>query len=821
MQQIATLTGGELLGPTNGTYLIKHLAFDSRKLDRTEHTLFLAIEGEVHDGHQYLGDCYRKGIRTFLVSRSVHPGDYPEAHFIRVNHALEALQTLATAKRARLKVPIWAITGSNGKTIVKEWLFQLLQKDRQIGRSPKSYNSQLGVPLSLWSLPDTMELGIIEAGISRAGEMERLADMIRPNWGLLTNIGQAHDAGFSSRKGKLLEKMKLFTSCKTIFYGSDQPLVKAAIQEHFADRECLSWGYDTEADLQIMAVQYKAPQTTIKAVYQGESLTMHLPLSDEASFKNACLCWLVMIRLGYSHAEIQDRVANLEAIGMRLEMREAIQGCTLINDAYNNDLTGLTIALHFLRAQTTQEHKTLILSDIPQSDQKPQELYRDVARLLSPNNITRLIGIGQSIEWIKQYIPEETQAHFYPDTQSFLAHFPFSSLQNEAILLKGARAFTFERIATRLAKQNHSTQLEINLNALAHNVRVYQEKLPKGTKLMAMVKAAGYGSGALEVASLLDFCQVDYLGVAYVDEGVTLRKSGIDRPIMVLNVSPNSFDALIRHKLEPEIYSLNQLRQLISHLRYYPEQRVSIHLKIETGMHRLGFVETEISTLLDLLRQSSQVQVASAFSHLAASETATEDAYTHRQAQIFLEQHQRLVKGLNRIQIPRHLVNSSGIIRFPEYHFEMVRLGIGLYGIDGSQEVQSNLETVFRFKTTISQIKEVRAGDTVGYSRMGRVQENGRIATIAVGYADGLARRLGNGQGSVWIRGQRAPIIGNVCMDMCMVDVGHIRSVHPGDEVEIFGSNISVQEFAEHMGTIPYEVFTSISARVPRVYVQE
>ncbi|MEO1713170.1 MAG: alanine racemase [Bacteroidota bacterium] len=601
----------------------------------------------------------------------------------------------------------------------------------------------------------------------------------------------------------------------------DQPLVKAAIREHFADRECLSWGYDNDADLQIMAVLYKAPQTMVKAYYQGDSLTLSLPLSDEASLKNACLCWLVLLRLGYSHAEIQARMSRLEAIGMRLEMREAIQGCTLINDAYNNDLTGLTIALHFLRTQTKQEQKTLILSDIPQSDQKPQELYRDVARLLSPNGITRLVGIGQSIEWIKQFLPEETQAHFYPDTPSFLNHFPFSSLQNEAILLKGARSFAFEQIATRLARQNHLTQLEINLNALAHNVRVYQEKLQKGTKLMAMVKAAGYGSGALEVASLLDFCQVDYLGVAYVDEGVALRKSGIDRPIMVLNVSPNSFDALIRHKLEPEIYSLAQLRQLISHLSHFPDQEVAIHLKIETGMNRLGFVETEIPTLLDLLRKSPQIKVASAFSHLAASEMAEEDAYTHQQAKTFLEQHRRLLKGLNRLEIPRHLVNSSGIIRFPEYHFEMVRLGIGLYGIDSSQEVQANLENVFRFKTTISQIKEVRAGDTVGYSRMGHIKENGRIATIAVGYADGLARILGNGQGSVWIRGHRAPIIGNVCMDMCMVEVGHIPSVQPGDEVEIFGSHISVQEFAERMGTIPYEVFTSISGRVPRVYVQE
>ena len=797
------------------------MAFDSRKLAKSEHTLFLAIPGDIHDGHRYITDCYQKGVRAFLVSQPLPWDVFPEAQFVLVSNTMEALHQIAKFKREALQIPVWAITGSNGKTIVKEWLYQLLQFDQKIGRSPKSYNSQLGVPLSIWELPKDIELAIIEAGISKVNEMSFLQQIIQPTWGILTNIGQAHDAGFTSRKEKLLEKLQLFNDCKTIFFWADQPLVKANITSLYPEKELLSWGYNPEADLSLLVVQYLGDKTIIKATYKGTPYTLTIPFNDEASLHNACLCWLVLLKMGYAHKEIESRLSQLEPIAMRLELREAIQGCTLINDAYNNDLTGLSIALHFLQAQTKQKHKTLILSDIPQAGQSPKILYQDVARLIAPYEITRFIGIGKAIEWIKGYLPETTLAHFYSDTKAFLAHFPFSSLQQEAILLKGARLFEFERIASRLARQNHLTQLEINLNALANNVRVYREKLQKGTKLLAMVKAAGYGSGALEVANLLDFCQVDYLGVAYVDEGVTLRKAGIQRPILVLNVAPNSFDALIRYQLEPEIYSLEQLQGLSSHLRQFPDTPIGIHIKLETGMNRLGFTERELNDLIQALADNPQIKIKSIFSHLAASETKEEDSFSHQQAIAFQKNYQRLINGLGLSGIARHLLNSSGIIRFPEYHFEMVRLGIGLYGVDSSEVIQDQLDTVFRFKSTISQIKEVSPGDTVGYSRMGKINSPGKIAIIAVGYADGLARTLGNNKGEVSIQGKRAPIIGNVCMDMCMVDVSHIPNIHAGEEVEIFGTEITVKEFAKRLGTIPYEVFTSISGRVPRVYVQE
>lgn len=800
---------------------IRYLAFDSRTLSQIRHTLFLAIEGEIHDGHQYLADCYQKGIRAFLVSQEIPVDVFPEAHFIRVPNTLQALQQLAAYKRKMLTAPIWAITGSNGKTIVKEWLFQLLQQDHKIGRSPKSYNSQLGVPLSLWELPVDLDLGLIEAGISQRGEMAKLRDMVQANWGIFTNLGQAHDAGFRSRKEKLLEKLKLFEPCETIFYGADQPLVKANIQALFPDKELLAWGFDPAADLSILAVQYQEDQSIIKATFRGKAVSLTIPFKDEASLHNGCLCWLILLRLGYQQTDIAARISNLEPIAMRLEIRKAIQGCTVINDAYNNDLTGLSIALSFLRAQTKQTKKTLILSDIPQANRHPQELYREVAQLLSPYEINRFIGIGQAIEWIKAYLPEYTITHFYPDTSAFLAHFPFSSLQNEAILLKGARVFQFERIASRLASKNHLTQLEINLSALTNNLRVYRELVQKGTKLLAMVKAAGYGSGALEVANLLDFYQIDYLGVAYVDEGVALRKAGIERPILVLNVAPNSFGALIRYALEPEIYDLGQLQQLVDFVAQSDHPTIGVHLKLETGMHRLGFGEDDLPALVKLLQANPHIQIKSIFSHLAASEMPSEDAYSHEQAQLFTRFYQVISTGLGQKNIPRHLLNSGGIVRFPEYHFEMVRLGIGLYGIDSANQVQEQLEIVFRFKSTVSQIKKVKAGDTVGYSRQGILQKDGTIATIAVGYSDGLPRSLGNGKGEVVLYGQRAPIVGNICMDMCMVDISHLPQVKAGDEVELFGRELSVQEFAKKQGTIPYEVFTSISSRVPRVYVQE
>jgi Alr-MurF fusion protein len=804
---------------------VELLLFDSRQVAMPARSLFFALSGERLDGHRYLPDLYRAGVRQFVVSHEIKIAEYPDANILRVENTLQALQLLAMHHRSRFRIPVVGITGSNGKTVVKEWLWQLLSPDFHIVRSPKSYNSQIGVPLSVWQMRPEHTLALFEAGISRPGEMERLAPIIQPEIGLFTNIGPAHREGFRDDAEKIQEKMRLFDSAHTLVVCADIPAVAQAAQEwqsRQTARQLFTWSRTGQnADVQIIEVLTDAGGfTQIRAAFRQmiELAVIDIPFSDPASIENAIHCWAVMHLLGIAQKTIAERMRRLEPVEMRLELKSGIRHCTLVNDFYNNDLSSLRIALQFARQQARTGRVTLILSDILQSGLTASELWEQVAASIQLQGVGRLIGIGPAIPVIQGYLPGGFDAVFYPETESFLHNIAAHDFHDELILLKGARTFEFERIARRLEQKAHKTVLEVNLTALVHNLNAYNRLLRPGTRTMAMVKAAGYGSGSAEVAKLLEFHRVDYLGVAYADEGIELRHAGVNLPILVLNPEPASFDVLFRFRLEPEVYSLPMLDELIHFAG--KEKALSMHLKLDTGMHRLGFEAADIPVLTERLLQYPNLRVQSVFSHLSASDAAQHDAFSHRQAAVFTELSDQISTALGYAPL-RHICNTGGIVRFPEYHFEMVRLGIGLYGID-SAGLQDQLRVVNTLKATISQIKEIAPGDTVGYNRnSGPLERPTRIATISIGYADGFLRLAGGGRYSVQVRGQRAPTIGNVCMDMTMIDVTHIPAAREGDEVVIFGDHPPVQELAACLQTIAYEVFTNISERVKRVYWQE
>lgn len=760
----------------------EHLLIDSRQVAAPAVSLFFALPGKRNDGHDYIQELYRLGVRQFVVSRKIPLEQLPEASILQVENTLDSLQDLAAYHRSRFNIPVIGITGSNGKTVVKEWLWQLLSPDFNIVRSPKSYNSQVGVPLSVWQMNERHNLAIFEAGISQPGEMERLARIIRPDIGVFTNLGPAHQEGFVSAEQKLSEKMKLFEG----------------------------------ADWLICAAPY-APQHFKGKIIHPETE------SDDAHqegwyAQNAALCRSVMEILGVAPGEMNERLRRLEPVEMRLELKDGIQQCTLVNDFYNNDLESLRIALQFARQHAHNGRLTLILSDILQSGLEPEVLWKQAAESIRAHGVTRLIGIGNDIPALQHLLPEKIQTQFYTSTGAFLQHLQNTDFHEEVILLKGARPFEFEHIAQRLEQKAHKTVLEVNLSALVHNLNVYNRLLKPGASMMVMVKAEGYGSGSAEVARLLEFHRVAFLGVAYADEGIALRQAGVRLPVLVLNPERSSLDALYRYRLEPEVYSLSELDEVMAYTG--TEKAFAIHLKMDTGMHRLGFERADIPALLERLKAHPNLQVRSVFSHLSASDNPVHDAFTHQQAAVFNDMYQALSAGLGYAPV-RHICNTGGIERFPEYHYEMVRLGIGLYG-SGGEKVQRELRTVNVLKATISQIKNIPAGDSVGYNRnSGILEKPRRIATISVGYADGLLRLAGGGHYSMLVRGKRAPTIGNICMDMCMIDVSEIPEARVGDEVVVFGDNPTVQELAACLQTIPYEVFTNISERVKRVYWQE
>ncbi len=814
IQHIQQIIKGKWLQEAQPEDAIVHLLLDSRQILFAKSALFFAIPGKYHDGHDYLEQAYEQGIRNFVVSRKTKVV-IPEANIILVDNPLTALQQIATFHRQQFDLPCIGITGSNGKTIVKELLFQLLRHQYKIVRSPKSYNSQVGVPLSVWQMEESQDLGIFEAGISEPGEMEKLAPIIDCQVGVFTNIGPAHAEGFESKEEKVSEKLKLFKNCKTIVYCKDTAIVEDELTKE--KRTLFSWSRNSEADLRIKETATEDSHSKIVALFKGAEIFLEVPFFDDVYLENVIHCWAVALQLGLSPEYCYKHAKNLEPVEMRLELKQGINNCTIINDSYNADLGSLQIALQFLARQQEQKKRTVVLSDILQSGRSADGLYEEVARLLSEQQVSRLIGIGENIPIIAPFLPKNITANFYNNTKTFLSELPSEQFQEETILLKGARQFEFEKIANRLSQKVHRTVLEINLNALSHNLHVYSRYLEAGTKMMVMVKASAYGSGSVEVARLLAFNKVDYLAVAYTDEGISLRKAGIELPIMVLNPEERSLDELFRYGLEAEIYNLSLLRSVVTLTK---KKEILIHLKLDTGMNRLGFREGDLEEITNILHKNPHLKIQSIFSHMAASEAAEHDDFTLSQVERFNRMYRNITDSIG-YKPMRHLLNSGGIIRFPKQHLEMVRLGIGLYGIDSSGDIQDQLEVALTLKASISQIKEVKAGETIGYSRKGVAVHDMRIATISIGYADGLLRSAGNGRYAVGIGGKLAPIIGNICMDMCMVDVSDIPEAIEGDEVVIFGERPTVTDLAVAMGTIGYEVFTGVSGRVRRVYLEE
>ena len=796
---------------------ITELLTDSRSLHNPVKALFFAIPGSHHNGHDFISSLYQSGVRHFVISQEVNYNNYPEAHFFHVINVVRALQNIASHHRQHFDIPLVAITGSNGKTIIKEWLFQLLHPFYSICRSPKSYNSQIGVPLSVWQLETDHQLGLFEAGISKPDEMEHLASILNPSIGLFSNIGAAHSEEFTSEEEKILEKLKLFSTVDYLIYCTDHEPIHQLINKR--EIPGFRWGKGKDNDLQILSIQKINTFSRIAAIYKNNQIDINIPFSDDASIENAIHCWSIMLVLGITQIVIQERMLQLEPIAMRMEVREGINDCIIINDSYNADLTGLKASLVFCQERYPQHKKTLILSDILQSGLTSKELHQSIAHLLSIARFNRLVGIGKMIVDIAPLLPASIQFEYHPDTNSFLKQQQQHLYKSELILIKGARSFAFERISTRLSKKVHQTQLEVNIHALISNIRVYQQMLQPQTKVMVMVKAAAYGSGSIEVARALAYHKIDYLAVAYADEGVELRKNGIKLPIMVLNPEEAVFDSMVIHHLEAEIYTLNLLKSFGEFTQSIDEP-ISIHLKLDTGMHRLGFTQTDLPAVIDVLNTYPQLIVKSIFSHLAASESAHEDEFTNQQFRQFKIMSDWLIQELDYLPL-RHILNSNGILRFPSHQMEMVRLGIGAYGIDGSGLIQSGLQNVLTLSCRISQIKRITAEASVGYGRKGRATQNMTIATLSIGYADGIARLAGNGNFKFLIKGKAAPTIGQICMDMCMVDITHIPEAKEGDLAIVFGQDWSVEQLAEASQTIPYEIFAGISGRVHRAYVQE
>lgn len=821
MQHIAEIVDGQLFG-ANSERQISDLLIDSRQLIVAEQALFFAIVSARNDGHKYVKELYGKGVRAFVVAH-LPETPCPEAVFIVVNDTLKALQALAAHHRQQFDIPVIGITGSNGKTIVKEWLFQMLSPDFNIVRSPKSYNSQVGVPLSVWQMHASHNLALFEAGISQVDEMAALQKVIAPTIGVFTNIGQAHEENFINHAQKAGEKLNLFTKADVLVYCMDySDIQNVVIRSGIVEKvKLFKWSRKfEEADLFVKKVSKEGNTATIECIYQSEKQEYVVHFADHASVENAIHCIAVCLLMNYAPECIAERLLTLTSVAMRLEIKAGMNNCTLINDYYNSDVNSLSIALDVMRHQHQHEHNVVILSDILQSGRNEIDLYADIAQLLKNKGVEMVIGIGEAIS--RQANKFEMKGHFFPTVAAFLAHFPFSKFNNQTILLKGARAFEFEQIGMELQEKAHETVLEINFNHLVSNLNHYRSKIKPDTKLMVMVKAFGYGSGNLEVSNVLQFHNVDYLTVAFADEGVELRRAGINLPIMVMSPEANSYDNIIKYHLEPEVFSFRNLEcieKAIANLALPEAHPVNVHIKLDTGMHRLGFAYDELPELINRIKANPMLHVKSVFSHLATADNPAEDAFTMSQIRSFEEGSQLIVEAFPH-KVLRHILNTAGITRFPQYQFDMVRLGIGLYGVPTSEADKGALQPVVSLKTTINQIKRIPAGDSIGYNRRGRAENDMRIGIVPIGYADGLSRLLGNGNGKFYVNGQQAPVVGDICMDMCMLDLTHVEASE-GDTVVIFDAEHDIADIAKACQTIPYEILTRVSQRVKRVYYQE
>lgn len=811
--------------------IIEELIIDSRKINEPETALFIALKAPRRDGHSFIASAYDKGVRYFLVQDEVNVSDYPGANFILVKDTLKALQQFVAQYRKQFSIPVIGITGSNGKTVVKEWLFQLLGNHFSIARSPKSYNSQIGVPLSVWLLEPENELGIFEAGISQPGEMENLERIIKPDIGIFTNIGEAHSEGFMNLRQKINEKLILFRNAKQLIYCSDHPELNEAMAQYIHQikgndsepgLQLFTWSQKHDADLRVTNLERIDNKTRIDGQYNGVNGSITIPFTDPASIENAIHCWCTLLLLKVPQEEIAKQMEQLHTVAMRLELRHGINDSTLINDTYNSDLTSLYIALDYLEQQKQHNHRTVILSDMLQIGKPDMLLYEEVAEAIARRNIQRFIGIGPALYKSKALFRQHKKLRsiFFKSTEEFIKKLHLIDFDKDAILLKGARSFRFEKISILLEQEVHQTVLSIDLSAMINNLNVFRTRVAPGVKVMAMVKAFSYGSGSYEVAYALQYAGVDYLTVAYTDEGIALRKAGISLPIMVMSPDSGSFDRMIAWKLEPEIFNLRSLELFTRMAQTMQVKEYPIHIKLDTGMHRLGFMVHELPDLFTELGQNEHVKVASVFSHLAGSEDASLDEFTRQQAAAFRSMSESLMLAIGYKPF-LHLCNSAGIARHPELHFDMVRLGLGLYGVDGSGVLHDELIQVGTLKTTIAQIKDLDPGETVGYNRRGKVDHPMRIATISIGYADGYPRALGNGKAYVLIHGKPAKLVGVVCMDMCMVDITDIPEAQEGDEVIVFGRELPLTQLSQWADTIAYEMMTGISQRVKRVYVNE
>ena len=828
IEKITTLIGARRIGSADAQ--IGWLLTDSRSLCFPEETLFFALTSARNNGHRYITDLYRRGVRNFVVDAKGILENIPsgveamsDANFLVVPSPLAALQRLAERHRDEFDIPIIGITGSNGKTMVKEWLYQLLLPSQKIVRSPRSYNSQIGVPLSVWLLNEQTEVGIFEAGISQPGEMYALRDIIQPTIGVLTSLGSAHQENFRSMEEKCMEKLELMHDTEAMVYCSDNDIVSRCIRRMQYKGEKIAWSQcDENVAFFVKSTASVPPSTRITYVWQDEENCYSIPFIDEASIENSITCAAVALHLGLTPAQLAERMPRLEPVAMRLEVKQGQRGCILINDSYNSDINSLDIALDFMQRREDSSvrkglDKTLVLSDIFQTGTSPEALYAQVSDLCLKRGVSKFIGIGPELTAQADRI-KVADKQFYADVDHFLASKAIANLRNELILLKGARPFGFDRITEQLEQKVHETILEVNLNAVVENLNYYRSFLKPETKMVCMIKADAYGAGAVEIAKTLQDHRVDYLAVAVADEGVTLRKAGITANIMIMNPEMTAFKTMFDYDLEPEVYSFRLMDALIKAARKEGITGWPVHIKLDTGMHRLGFDPIhDIDEVIDRLKHQNAIIPRSVFSHFVGSDSDDFDAFSARQFELFEQGSQRL-QSVYSHKILRHMDNSAGIEHFPERQMDMCRLGLGLYGVDPRDN--RILHTVSTLKTTILQLRHVPAGDTVGYSRKGKIERDSVIAAIPIGYADGLNRHLGNRRGYCLVRGQKAEYVGNICMDVAMIDVTDVPC-QEGDSVEIFGEHLPVTVLSDEIDTIPYEVLTAVSNRVKRVYFQD
>ena len=819
IEQISKIIKSKYVGDAPDVKILRLLT-DSRSLSFPDETLFFAIVTRHGDGHNYVDELYKRGVRNFVVNTAFDCGRYPDAGFLVVKDTLRSLQQLAAYHRGCYDIPVVGITGSDGKTIVKEWLYQLTADNYVVTRSPRSYNSQIGVPLSVWMLGDETTLGIFEAGISQQSEMDNLQKIIRPTIGIITNISEAHQENFSSMQEKCDEKLSLFKDCDIIIYNADNPMLTNSVRRSLISSREIAWSCkDSERPLYISSIEKGSESTKITYRYLSFENSYTIPFLDDASIEDSINCLATALYLMIPAEVIAERMASLEPVAMRLEVKEGINNCVLINDNSNSDTASLDIALDFMeRRCSAMPHlgQTLILSDLKETGQTARSLYRTVARYIEKRGIEKFIGIGRDIKSeASRFEKMSLESYFFSSVEEFIASQTFADLHDELILIKGSPAFRFEEISEALEKKAHQTVLEVNLSALRENLNHYRNFLKPDTKVICMVKASAYGAGAMEVARTLQDCHVNYLAVAVVDEGVELRKAGLSTGIIVMNPEPCSFRSLFANKLEPEIYNFSMLRSLVQAATREGITDYPVHIKIDTGMHRLGFLPQEVPALVEELKKQSALTPRSVFSHLVGSDSGQFDDFTRLQTERFVAAADTLQAAFPH-HILRHICNSAGIERFSDVQFDMVRLGIGLYGVSPIQK-DASLQPVATLKTIILHLRDVPADETVGYSRRGTLTCPSRIAALPIGYADGLNRKLGNRCGYCLINGKEARYVGNICMDVCMVDVTDI-DCKEGDTVEIFGNNLSVHNLAEWIDTIPYEILTSVSTRIKRVY---